>query len=221
MMITPRSSAIRSIQTCLVLAVVATCAIASGDASTSDRDRYCRQIAEKSESERARLQHNFREFRGLSAEVQKALRQLNDDLKEDDREQGPLRGIMNQYHDWLAMLTPGQRDDLRRQTDPNAREKRVRELLKEQQERVESKGPAGGARGPRGLSSDDLSSVLGVVEKALLDRQVLADEEKAQLNRKVGLARHMYVMELAYRRPGVPPRQQVGFTPRVADAMIA
>ncbi|HEY2251085.1 MAG TPA: hypothetical protein VGH74_08495, partial [Planctomycetaceae bacterium] len=56
---------------------------------------------------------------------------------------------------------------------------------------------------------------------ALIKRQFLTEEEKAELNRKVGLARHMYVMERAYRRPGIPPRQQVGFTPQVAQAMIA
>jgi hypothetical protein len=128
---------------------------------------------------------------------------------------------MAQYHEWLGTLTVGQREDLRKLSDPNMREKRVRELLKEQQEHVESTGPAGGAKAPRGLSSEDLAAVLEVVEQALLSRHLLTEEEKTQLQRKVGLARHMYIVELAYRRPGVPPAQQIGFAPKLGEAMAA
>lgn len=208
-----------SAQSCLVVVVAAVCSIARGDAAS--RELYQKKIADKSESERARLQRSFKEFRALPAEEQRKLRMLADELKEDDRNSGGLRAIMNQYHDWLGSLTPGQREDLRKQSDPNAREKRVRELLREQQEHAESIGPAVSARPPRGLSTDDLVKVLGVVETALIKKQLLTEEEKAELARKVGLARHMYVMERAYRRPGIPPRQQVGFTPAVALAMIA
>ena len=225
-MITPRSSSMQGIRTCLALfvvggAVVAGCASARGDARTADlRDLHQKQIAEKSESERARLQHNFRNFRELSASEQDGLRLLNRALKEDDRDKGGLRAIMIKYHDWLATLTPGQRDDLSKTTDPNMREKRVRELLKEQREQAESTGSASGSKAQRGLSSDDLAAVLGVVEKALRERQFLSEEDKEQLRKKVGLARHMYVVERAYLRPGIPPRQQVGFTPKVGEAMI-
>jgi hypothetical protein len=200
-------------------AVVACCAITRGDTSAADRDLRWRQIAEKSESERLRLQRNFREFRGLSVEEQKRLHSLNDQLKKDDRDQGGLRGVMTQYHEWLATLTPGQRLDLEKLTDPNVREKRVREFLKEQQEHAESTGPASSPRSRRGLSSDDLAAVLAVMEQALVRQQMLTDEEKTQLQPKVGLARHMFVMEAAYRRPGIPPMQQFGFMPKVVDAM--
>ena len=205
----------------LVCAVVACCSVARGDASSADaRDLHQKQIAEKSESERARLQHNFREFRKLPAAEQEKLRLLNRLLKTDDRDNGGLRAIMVTYHDWLATLSVGQREDVLNQADPNKREKRVRELLKEQQEHAASIGSGGGVRAQRALSSEDLSAVLGVVKKALLDRQVLSDHEKAQLDEKVGLARHMSMVELAYRRP-VLPRDQVGFAPKVVDAMIA
>ncbi len=203
---------------CLMLLIAAGCAIARGDAGA--RDLHQKQIADKSESERARLQRAFREFRALPADDQRKLRLLSDLLKEDDRNQGGLRGIMNQYHDWLGTLTPGQREDLRKQTDPNVREKRVRELLKEQQEHAESAGPAVVARQQRALNNEDLVSVLGVLEMALIKKGFLTEEEKVELNKKVGLARHMFVMERAYRRPGILPREQVGFTPEVVRAMI-
>jgi hypothetical protein len=200
----------------------ACCAIVRGDTSQADRDLRWRQIAEKSESERSRLQRNFREFRSLPAEEQQRLHTLNDQLKQNEREQGGLRGVMTQYHEWLGTLTVGQREDLRKQTDPNIREKRVRELLREQQEHAESTTlPATGAKSPRGLSSDDLAAVLAVTEKALIGQQMLSDEEKALLKDKVGLARHMLVMEMAYRRPGIPPMGQFGFNPKVVDAMAA
>jgi|GEM_PF-7065924 len=203
----------------LVLSVVAVCAVARGDAASRDLNKQ--KIADKSESERARLQRSFKDFRALSADDQRKLRLLADELRADDRNAGGLRAIMNQYHEWLGTLTPGQCQELRNLTDPNAREKRVRELVREQQEHAESIGPAVAARPPRGLSSDDLAKVLAVVEQQLLKKQLLTEEEKAELSRKVGLARHMYVMERAYRRAGILPRQQVGFTPQVAQAMIA
>src|SRR5579863_37563 len=145
-------------QTCLVLAVVAACAVAYGDATS--RELHQKKIADKSESERARLLRSFKDFRSLSAEDQRRLRMLADELRDDDRNAGGLRSIMNQFHDWLATLTPGQNQELRNLTDPNAREKRVRELIREQQEHAESSGPAVAARPPRGLSSDDLLKVL-------------------------------------------------------------
>ena len=219
----PRNSSWRLIRTCLGLAVAALCILARGDARAAEapdpRELHQKQIADKSESERARLQRKFREFRELPADEQRRLRLLHDELKADDRIQGGLRSVMAQYHDWLATLTVGQREDLRKQTDPNVREKRVRELLKAQQEQAETTGATSGARTPRGLSSDDLAAVLGVVEQALVSRKLLTDEEQAQLHHKVDLARHMYVMELAYRRPGVPPMQQIGFAPKLVEAM--
>ena len=211
----------RDIRAFLALIVFACCAIVRGDTSTADRDLRWRQIVEKSESERLRLQRNFREFRSLPADEQKRLHLLNDQLKKDDRDQGGLRGVMTQYHEWLGTLTVGQREDLRKQTDPNIREKRVRELLREQQEHAESTVPATGAKSPRGLSSEDLSAVLAIMEQALNGQHMLTDEEKTQLQPKVGLARHMFVMEMAYRRPGIPPMQQFGFSPKLNEAMSA
>lgn len=219
---TPRNNnSMRDARIFLALTVAACCAIARGDSSAADRDLRWRQITEKSESERLRLQRNFREFRSLPAEEQKRLHLLNDQLRKDDRDQGGLRGVMTQYHEWLATLTVGQREDLRKMADPNIREKRVRALLREQQEHAEATVPAIGPKAPRGLSSEDLAAVLAVMEQALKRQQMLSDEEQALLQPKVGLARHMLVMELAYRRPGIPPMGQFGFMPKVVDAMAA
>src|SRR5260370_281071 len=72
-----------------------------------------REIANKSEAERARLQRNFKTFRELPPDEQKKLRRLDLELKEDTRNLGSLRVVMNEYYDWLATLTPGQQQDLR------------------------------------------------------------------------------------------------------------
>jgi len=173
---------------------------ARGDAGTAERrDVRQKEIALKSEAERARLQRNFKTFRDLPPAEREKLELFNRQLKEDDRDSGGLRAVMNEYYEWLATLTPGQRDDLRRQSDPNAREKRVRELLKEQQDHAEATGA--GSRPPRGLSSSDLTAVLDVIEKTLYEKRMISPQESEELKRKQGLARHVALVELAFRRP--------------------
>jgi len=195
---------------------------ARGDADTAgQRDQRQKEIAQKSEAERARLQRNFKKFRDLPAAEQEKLRLFARQLKEDDRENGGLRPVMNEYYDWLATLTPGQSDDLRRQSDANAREKRVRELLKEQQEHAEATGA--GSRPARGLSSSDLTAVLGLIEKTLYDRKMLSAQESEELKKKQGLAHHVAVVELAFRRVvggGNPQQPPAWATPEVVNTLV-
>src|SRR2546425_8013 len=91
-----------------VALLVGCAAAARGDSLTAaQRELREREIANKSEAERARLQRNFKMFRELPADEQKKFRELDRELKEDSRNQGSLRAIMNDYYDWLATLTPG------------------------------------------------------------------------------------------------------------------
>src|SRR5262245_13559360 len=123
---------------CCIAAVAAGSVAALGDSSGAGlREQREKDIAAKSEAERARLQRNFKAFQDLPAAEQEKLRQFDRLLKEDARNGGNLRTVMNDYYDWLASLTPGQAHDLREIGDPNRREKRVRELLKEQQDQAD------------------------------------------------------------------------------------
>ena len=182
-------------------------AAARGDSLTAgQRELREREIANKSEAERARLQRNFKTFRELPPDEQKRLRLLDFELKEDARNLGSLRVVMNEYYDWLATLTPGQQQDLRDERDPNRREMLVRELLKQQQDQALATGSARAGKLFPGLTASDLAAALGVIEKVTKDKQILSAEELHQLQSKKGVARHAYVIELAYRRgPGGGP----------------
>src|SRR5579872_1229250 len=151
--------------------------------STELRELRQKEIAQKSEAERARLMRNFKDFRALPVEEQERLRAFNRELKDDARNQGRLKAVMDEYYDWLATLTPGEQFDLRKEADPNRREKRVRDLLREQQEHVDATG-ARGAKSPKGLSSKDLAAVLGVIESAITKQQLLSAEETQRLHEK-------------------------------------
>jgi hypothetical protein len=206
-----------------LLTVLACCALARGDALTPQvRESRRQEIARKSESERARLQRNFDEFRKLPDSERERLRQFAAALKDDDRSEAKLRGIMNEYFDWLATLTVGQREDLSKEADPGLREKRVRELLKKQQELADATGAKSGVKLPQGLSAEDLDAVLTIVEHAL--RRFLAPEDIEQLKKKRGLARHNSIMELAFRgRPAGGAGAVVlpqWWSPEVLQAMV-
>src|SRR5690348_12827459 len=113
MMTTPRNSRLPLLCAALALAAVSHDAAALGDVGPTDvREQRKQEIAGKTEAERARLMRNFKAFRELDTAEQEKLRLLDAQLKEDARNQGNLRAIMNQYYDWLATLTPGQQDDL-------------------------------------------------------------------------------------------------------------
>ncbi|HEY3969619.1 MAG TPA: hypothetical protein VGM05_34010 [Planctomycetaceae bacterium] len=206
----------------LAFLVVLCSALARGDSLTPEvRDARRQEIARKSESERARLQRSFKAFRELPQAEQDWLRQFAKELKDDDRGEGKLRSVMNEYYEWLSTLTPGQRDDLRKETDPNRRDKQVRDLLKKQQELADATGAKAGVKAPHGLSADDLDAVLGIVEQAI--RNYLAPEEIEHLKKKRGVARHTYILDLAFR-PGSGPGSQVmprWWSKEVLEAMVS
>jgi hypothetical protein len=167
------------------------------------REQHEKEIASKSEPERARLQRKFKEFRELPAAEREKLREFDRLLKEDARNGGNLRTVLNEYNDWLATLTPGQAQDLREIDDPGRRESRVREILKEQQDQADATDPAKAGKSPPKLNSKDLAAVLDVIEQAMRKRQLLTQDELKQLDSKKDLAHKVYVVELAFRRqPG-------------------
>src|SRR6185437_6260023 len=97
---TPRSN-LHPARLAIVALVVWSGGAARGDSLTAQqRELREREIANKSEAERARLQRNFRAFRELPADEQQRLRNLDLELKEDARNLGSLRVVMNEYYDW-------------------------------------------------------------------------------------------------------------------------
>jgi hypothetical protein len=224
-MTTRRKNNLRPLMASHVALTVLVCgAAAFGEAgAASSREQRLKEIAGKSESERARLQRSFKTFRDLPPAEQENLRRLDRELKEDTRAGGNLRSVMDDYYNWLATLTPGQQQDLRAITDPTRREIRAREFLKEQQEQAFAGGAARGNKTPPHLGTKDLAAVLGVIEEAMREKHLLSADDVLELQRKKDLARHMYLWGgLAFRtRTAGPPQGQLPWMSKeVIDAMV-
>jgi hypothetical protein len=187
-----------------LLAIAGPAGIARGDtADAQHRAQHRREIEQMTSAQRSRLRTKFAEFRKLSADEQNRLRQLDRALKEDRRQTGgELTNVMTDYIGWLETLDPGQRQDLRSETTPEGRERHVRRIIAEQQERAEHLASRRG-RYREGLSPADLDAVLGVVEKHLREKGPRSSPQLEELKTKTGLPRHAAIWEMAFgRRPG-------------------
>ena len=206
----------------LLLGLIA--AVCWGETLTSEaRQSRFNDIARKSEADRTRLQRNFKTFRSLPIAEQERLRQFARDLKNDDRGEGKLRRAFNDYQTWLLTITPGQAEDLRREEDAARRERGVREIVKKQQEAADSTGSKSAGQTPQMLKTKDLEAVIEIVEQAI--GPYLNPEELAQLNKKHGVTRHAFALELAFHsRVGGAGAGVMGlhqwWKPEVYDKMV-
>lgn len=180
-------------------AILAGRAPVRGESSTArQREENRRKIISMTETERARLKDNYDRFRKLSPEDQQRLRRLDQELKEDDRDrQGELRRTLKDYITWLEPLSPGEREDLRRESDPNQRAAMVRTMIKAEQDRADFRTRRGQRRA---LSPGDLDKVLGVLEGHLRQRGTRQAKAVDALQSKSGLERHGGVLELTFSR---------------------
>ena len=92
-----------------------------------------RQIEQMSDLERQRLQRNLAEFKQLTPEQQAHYRDLHLKLEENKSTGGSLSSLLQEYSAWLTTLTPSQRDDLNKETNPANKLALVRQF-KEAQE---------------------------------------------------------------------------------------
>lgn len=165
--------------------------------SAEERAQHRKQIEEMSEIERDHLKNNFARFKDLPPEQQQKLRVLNRELKEDEQNRGRLRQVMHTYFDWWSDLSPGQRFDLHRETDPVKREMMVHRLLVERQER----GDPGSRRSrwkQRPLNAADVDAVLNELELALREKKLRQPSEFDELKGRQGFARHVAILRLAF-----------------------
>lgn len=176
--------------------------LAAGTATIADdrveqlRTQRQQQIEGLSEIERSRLQRNFSEFRNLSEGDREKLRQLDRDLKENDRSGGGnLRKIMEEYCTWLGTISISQREELRKTTDPKEREQLVRSIRKEQESATRPESPSGWWRRGPVLSRKDLDAVMRVLEDGLRE-EVVDVHQREELDKRQGVARHVYLIEI-------------------------
>jgi hypothetical protein len=165
------------------------------------KERHAR-IVNMSQLERDRLQRNLATFQQLPPEKQNEYRELNEKLEEDRNSGGKLHGLMMTYSAWLETLTPGQREELRQETDSAKKLALVLRFKDEQYRRVETfpiepresefGPPPRGMRQPL-LSTPDLNDIMSLLLAELPD----AEQEKLAVPRLP--QEHLKVMRQSIR----------------------
>lgn len=202
-------SLIRSMITLAGLWLVCWCSSAgAAEATTVSLDQAYREVANMTGIERDRIQRNFEGFEKLPAERQQHLRNLHAELEADAKTGGDLHAVMQTYSMWLKTLTPGQRDDLRRETDALKRMQLVKKFKEEQDARNEAQAMYVGSwnerrnrmgRGPA-LGVADVQTIL---EMTFKDLPADLQREAQALS---GLSRSRKILESSFRQAGGRPR---------------
>lgn len=129
------------------------------------------QVMKMSQIERDHLTRNMAAFEQLSPERQDHYRQLTQQLADDKKSGGQLSTLLQTYSAWLGTLTPGQREQLRLETDSQRKLALVQRFKDEQYRQVESyatntdsvdDGPRPFGV-PKPMSQADLQNVLKVL----------------------------------------------------------
>lgn len=135
------------------------------------QDRH-KQIVGMTQVEREHLQRNVAEFEKMSPERQQHYRELTRQLDENRASGGNLSSLMQTYSVWLKTLTPGQREELRQETDSARKLILVRKFKEEQYHPIDTLTEAlpeyepMGPRPPGGLkplSASELNSMMKVL----------------------------------------------------------
>lgn len=84
--------------------------------------------------EKEKLLKKWDQFKGLDENTKAELRQLHQQMVSDPQ-RDRLHQVMVRYHEWLGGLRSSQRADLLSLKDPKERIKRIRQIVKEQEER--------------------------------------------------------------------------------------
>ncbi|WP_437226909.1 hypothetical protein SH661x_000074 [Planctomicrobium sp. SH661] len=122
----------------LVVAVLAAPFLARGDQSSRKQaEQYAAQIARMSESQRARLLQNERQYLAATSEQKASMQALHHALEKDRQHgHGELNEVMHRYDAWLKTIEPYQREQLSSTTDPRKRIELMREIVRKQSERA-------------------------------------------------------------------------------------
>lgn len=110
--------------------------LAADDKPRTRRDENLKRVGEMTPAERQRLEENYRAFQKLPPDEQARLRRLQADIERDPE----LKAALKEYEAWADALSPGQRFELRRISDPRDRMNFVDEF-RNSPERVRSGEP--------------------------------------------------------------------------------
>jgi len=204
-----------------LVGLLATCAGVRNDCRAAELNsaelrQRGQDVAAMSVLDRDRLQRNWQTFQEMSPERRQHFRQLHDQLDADLKTGGKkLNHTMQTYSQWLQMLNPGQREDLRQAKNPAEKLDLVRKFKDEQDHQQESRVLAG-RDGPspdpgrfwrrssrsKPLRRDELDAAL----QALVD--TLPSGQRAELASIDGTApnwsRYRQILQASARQAGGP-----------------
>lgn len=177
------------------------------------------EISRMSEVERTALKRKYDQYRNLPEEKRAELRTLHQELEADRTNGARSLSTMADYCDWLKTIDAWQQDELAHITDPQARAKRVDEIVKARKEAelaAESASndrlPAGNGRAPVPLLNEDqLTKVFDVLAKRLTG---LTDVEQQQIDALHGLKR--FGVQIRHLKKTVSKPEQ--FFPSIYEA---
>ena len=160
--------------------------VVSGKTDQSEREQRRRQIVGLTDIEKRNLARNYKRYQELAPEQREQMRALYQQLHAQTAAAVELQHVMDEYTDWFATLTAGQRMDLRNESDPAKRADLVRQLL-EVQANTQPENPSSGSRrrsfpGFDRLSRDDLTAVLDRLELLLREQPDITDEQWAAVD---------------------------------------
>ena len=185
--------------------VVVPLLLAAANPAEDGHESRRRTIAEMSPAGRKKLERDFRIYQEFPEDRRKRCHDIHAAVKADPE----LHSLLYAYHEWLKELSPYQREELRKQTDPKARVELVRQFRVEQER-------------DRGLSPKDLAAVMKVIE----DRVKIPEERREKLDSLTGLERHVFVLSTAFQtaRHRVSGSKMQGWprwpTPELANEII-
>ena len=99
-----------------------------------NHDQRAEVVRQMSAIEKEKLLKKWDQFKGLDENAKTELRQLHQQIV-GDPQRDRLHQVMVRYHEWLGGLRSSQRADLLSLKDPEERIQRIRQIVKEQEER--------------------------------------------------------------------------------------
>lgn len=191
--------------------------LAQGDQATIKlREENAQEIAMMSQSERDRLERNFAAYQSMPPKKIAELKAFHQKLEEDrNQSSGDLSVAMEQYNEWLNTIEPLQRDQLKATTDPQERLKLMSRFVREQRERdVSSVFRRRFANSPFAkftvntpvLNLDELKELMERIE--IKERDQLTVSQKSEINRKVGIARFLTLLNMLKQNSTLRPQDR-------------
>ena len=152
------------------------------------------EISRMSEVERTALKRKYDQFRNLPEEKRAELRTLHQAIEADRTKGARFESTMLDYCHWLKTIDAWQQDELAHLADPQAKAKRVNEIVQARKEAdlasesaTEDQLPVGKGRPPLvPLNEEQLTKVFDVLAKRLTG---LTNEEQKQIDGLHGLKR--------------------------------